>query len=84
MRRAFLTSYSGKHPEYAIQHVVLSGGKEHEDIFRHYQQAVDEIVKFIYRALGVPEPSREQSNSLFIGRRVFTKVGVTFGLFHFC
>jgi hypothetical protein len=70
-----LTFASGKRPETAIQHIVLSGGKDHADIFRQYKAAVTEVSKYIYRTLDVSEPVvREDPDALFVGRCVFTKV----------
>jgi hypothetical protein len=71
---------SGKHPEQAIQHIVLSGGKDYGDIFCRYKQAVDGMIKFVHRTLGVPEIVREPSDVLFVGRRVFTKVAIPISL----
>ncbi|KAJ7656084.1 hypothetical protein DFH06DRAFT_1132571 [Mycena polygramma] len=67
---------SHKPPQGALQHIVLSGGKDHTNVFRQYVAAVNDVVKFIYRSLGLPARAlnREDPDTMFIGRRVFTKV----------
>ncbi|KAJ7602624.1 hypothetical protein DFH06DRAFT_1351222 [Mycena polygramma] len=66
---------NGSAPQSALQHVVLGGGAEHSHIFRQYKAAVNNIVAYIYRSLDQKQPPpRQDSDSLFVGRRVFTKV----------
>ncbi|KAJ6497080.1 hypothetical protein C8R47DRAFT_1069136 [Mycena vitilis] len=66
---------SGKDPKTAVQHIVLSGGRDHTATFREYKSAVNNIVASIYQSLDARQPAREDSDALFIGRRVFSKVG---------
>ncbi|KAJ7132565.1 hypothetical protein C8R44DRAFT_871500 [Mycena epipterygia] len=68
---------TGKPPQSTIQHIVLSGGANHSAVFHEYKDAVDGVVKFIHRTLGVAAPatsSRDDPDSMFISRRVFSKV----------
>ncbi|KAJ7155912.1 hypothetical protein C8R43DRAFT_949466 [Mycena crocata] len=69
-----------KTPQSAFQHIVLSGGKEHGNIFFHYKTAVNDVVKFIHRELDVPPPTHrgeDDPEKMFVRRRVFTKVDVS-------
>lgn len=68
---------SGRPPQGAIQHIVLSGGTDCSAVFHEYKDAVDGVVKFIYRTLGAQVPvasSRDDPDTMFISRRVFSKV----------
>ncbi|KAJ7021405.1 hypothetical protein C8F04DRAFT_1273762 [Mycena alexandri] len=68
---------SGKSPQAAIQHIVLSGGTDNAHVFREYKSSVNEVIKYIMRTLGVAVPAnfgRDDLDSMFIARRVFTKV----------
>ncbi|KAJ6518267.1 hypothetical protein C8R47DRAFT_1205334 [Mycena vitilis] len=67
---------SDKVPQGALQYIVLSGGKNHAALFRQYKAAVGDVIKYIHRSLGVPPrvSTREDPDTMFVGRRVFTKV----------
>ncbi|KAK7027679.1 hypothetical protein R3P38DRAFT_2776739 [Favolaschia claudopus] len=70
-----LGDYPNKRPEATLQHMVLSGGKDHAATFRQYKQGVEGVVDYVYRMLDVDTPpSRTDNDTLFIGRRVFSKV----------
>ncbi|KAK7038347.1 hypothetical protein R3P38DRAFT_2770617 [Favolaschia claudopus] len=66
----------GSSPSSALQHISLSGAGKYEAQFTHYVSAVNNIILFIYRSLNGTPPNDNflSQNSLFIARRVFTKV----------
>ncbi|KAJ7699717.1 hypothetical protein B0H16DRAFT_1749308 [Mycena metata] len=70
------TLTSGKTPQAALQFVVLNGGRTSGHIFRQYKAAVDGVVRYIYQSLGETPPAArsEDDETLFVARRVFTKV----------
>ncbi|KAJ7741067.1 hypothetical protein B0H16DRAFT_1728709 [Mycena metata] len=66
-----------KEPHAAIQHLVLTGGRDCGHVFRQYKSAINEVLKYIYRALESPPPTslkQDDSDQLYLTRRVFTKV----------
>ncbi|KAJ7648171.1 hypothetical protein DFH06DRAFT_1135620 [Mycena polygramma] len=72
---SWIRARSGTAPQGALQHIVLGGGAESSTIFRQYKAAVNNVVAYIYRSLDQKQPPpRQDSDSLFVGRRVFTKV----------
>ncbi|KAJ7084461.1 hypothetical protein B0H15DRAFT_802523 [Mycena belliarum] len=66
---------SGRTPASALHFIVLSGGKEYADVFAQYKAAVRATVEYIFRCLDVqPSVDDEDPDTMFITRRVFTKV----------
>ncbi|KAJ7431458.1 hypothetical protein B0H11DRAFT_2261897 [Mycena galericulata] len=64
-----------RQPQTAIQFIVLSGGAHYGPVFSQYKSAVDEVIGFIHKCLSSRAPARrEEEESMFIGRRVFTKI----------
>ncbi|KAJ7500714.1 hypothetical protein B0H11DRAFT_1908588 [Mycena galericulata] len=64
-----------RQPQTAIQFIVLSGGAHYGPVFSQYKSAVHEVISFIHKCLNSRAPARrEEEESMFIGRRVFTKI----------
>ncbi|KAJ7914192.1 hypothetical protein B0H13DRAFT_2325518 [Mycena leptocephala] len=63
-------------PASALQSIVIGGGPDHEAQFFHYKAAVSEVISYIFRSLSktAPQDARSENNTLYIARRVFTKV----------
>ncbi|KAJ7070429.1 hypothetical protein B0H15DRAFT_957685 [Mycena belliarum] len=66
---------SGKTAASALQFIVLTGGKDNGSVFAHYKTAVRAVVEYIFKCLDLPPVADEQEpDTMFITRRVFTKV----------
>ncbi|KAK6977893.1 hypothetical protein R3P38DRAFT_2809848 [Favolaschia claudopus] len=64
-------------PSSALQHIILYGGV-HEEVFGQYISAISEVTSYIYRSLNCALPEgggfSSQRTTLFVARRVFTKI----------
>ncbi|KAJ7082093.1 hypothetical protein B0H15DRAFT_952769 [Mycena belliarum] len=65
----------GKSAASALQFWILNGG-DHGDVFAGYKAAAQDTLAYIYKCLDVAPPTDNDhdSESMFIARRVFTKV----------